>query len=99
MLLVALLVCHYLADYCLTMPSMIKAKADGCSPWPILLHTFVHALLIGICLLIWGVAWGMLLLLMLAELISHFLIDTGKGCQHGNEHFCQCSSNVSENTI
>ena len=58
---------------------MIKAKADGRNVWPILLHAGIHAVLMGLCLLIWGVAWEMLLLLMLAELVSHFLIDTAKG--------------------
>ena len=28
-LLTLLLVCHYLADFCLTLPVMICAKADG----------------------------------------------------------------------
>ena len=78
-LLLILLACHYLADFCLTTPSMIKAKADGRNVWPILLHAGIHAVLMGLCLLIWGVAWEMLLLLMLAELVSHFLIDTTKG--------------------
>lgn len=78
-LLVIMLICHYLADFCLTSPSMIKAKADGRNPWPILLHASVHALLIGLCLLVWGIEWKLLLLLMLVELISHFLIDRGKG--------------------
>jgi len=78
-LLLILLACHYLADFCLTTPSMIKAKADGRNVWPILLHAGIHAVLMGLCLLIWGVAWEMLLLLMLAELVSHFLIDTAKG--------------------
>lgn len=78
-LLVTLLICHYLADFCFTSPSMIKAKADGRNLWPILLHASVHALLIGLCLLLWGIAWDLLLLLMSVELISHFLIDTGKG--------------------
>ena len=79
LLLVALLVCHYLADFCFTSPAMILAKADGRNLWPILLHAFVHTLLIGLCLLIWGVVWKLLLLMMLVELISHFFIDTGKG--------------------
>ena len=78
-LLLILLACHYLADFCLTTPSMIKAKADGRNVWPILLHAGIHAVLMGLCLLMWGVAWEMLLLLMLAELVSHFLIDTAKG--------------------
>ena len=77
-LLIALLVCHYLADFCLTFPIMIRAKADGRHLWPIMLHAFVHTLLVGLCLLIWGVTWNMLLLLMALELISHFLIDTCK---------------------
>ena len=28
-LIITLLVCHYLADFCLTSHSMIRAKADG----------------------------------------------------------------------
>ena len=77
--LVSLLVCHYLADFCFTTPSMIRAKTDGRNVWPILLHASVHALLIGLCLLLWGIAWKLLLMMMLAELASHFFIDTGKG--------------------
>ena len=79
LMLVSLLICHYLADFCFTSPVMIRAKADGRNPWPILLHASVHALLIGLCLLIWGIKWKLVLMLMLVELISHFLIDTGKG--------------------
>ena len=79
LLLAALLICHYLADFCLTFPAMIRAKADGRSPWPIILHACIHAGLIGICLLLWGVSWKLLLILILLELVSHFLIDTAKG--------------------
>ena len=79
LLLTALLVCHYLADYCFTSPTMIRAKADGCNPWPILLHAGIHAGLVGLCLLVWGVSWNLLLMLALIELVSHFLIDTTKG--------------------
>ena len=78
-LLIFLLVCHYLADFCLTSPAMIRAKADGRNIWPILLHASVHAFLIGLCLLLWGISWKLVLLMMLAELVTHFLIDTGKG--------------------
>ncbi len=78
-LLIVLLVGHYLADFCLTTPAMIRAKADGRKVGPILLHAGVHALLVGVCLLVFGVPWKLLLLLMLAELVSHFLIDTAKG--------------------
>lgn len=55
-LFIVLLVCHYLADFCLTSPAMIRAKADGRNIWPILLHASVHALLIGLCLLLWGIS-------------------------------------------
>ena len=71
--------CHYLADFCFTFPAMIKAKADGRNPWPILLHASIHAGLMGLCLLVWGVSWKLLLMLTLVELVSHFLIDTAKG--------------------
>jgi len=77
--LVFLLVCHYLADYCLTTASMIRAKADGRRLWPIMFHASIHAGLVGLCLLLWGVSWKLLSLLVLLELVSHFLIDTAKG--------------------
>lgn len=32
LLLIALFVCHYLADFCFTFTAMIKAKADGRNP-------------------------------------------------------------------
>ena len=79
LLLIALLVCHYLADFCLTLPSMIRAKADGRRVGPILGHAAVHAVLMGLCLLVYGVSWRMLLILMGVELVSHFLIDAAKG--------------------
>lgn len=78
-LILFLLLCHYLADFCLTSPAMIRAKADGRNPWPILLHAGVHAGLVSICLLFWQTPWKTLLLLVLMELVSHFLIDTAKG--------------------
>lgn len=78
-LLTTLLMCHYLADFCFTFPAMIKAKADGRNPWPIMLHTGIHAGLVGISLLLWGVSWNLLLMLALVEFVSHFLIDTAKG--------------------
>ena len=78
-LLISLLICHYLADFCLTTPAMIKAKADGRNFWPIFLHAGIHAVLMGSCLLVFGVSWKLLLMLMLAELVSHYFIDTTKG--------------------
>lgn len=78
-LILFLLLCHYLADFCLTSPAMIRAKADGRNPWPILLHAGIHAGLVSICLLFWQTPWKTLMLLVLLELVSHFLIDTAKG--------------------
>ena len=78
LLLIALLVCHYLADFCLTMPVMIRAKSDGRNLWPIALHAATHAVLIGLCLLVYGVGWQLLLVLMMTELVSHFAIDVLK---------------------
>ena len=55
LLLVSLLVCHYMADFCLTSPAVIKAKADGRNLLPILLNASIHGVLMGICLLFWSV--------------------------------------------
>ena len=77
--LIIMLICHYLAYFCFTSPAMIRAKADGRNPWPILLHSSIHAVLMGVCLLIWGVRMKALILLVLFELVSHFVIDTSKG--------------------
>ena len=78
LLLVFLLVCHYLADFCLTWPKLVAAKSGGRNLWPIALHSSVHAVLIGLCLVAFGVEWKLLLLLALLELVSHFIIDTSK---------------------
>jgi len=79
LLLIALMVCHYLADYCLTFPFMIRAKADGGNPWPILLHAGIHAALMTGCLMLWGVGGRLLLILCAVELLTHFLVDWAKG--------------------
>ena len=78
-LLIALLICHYLADFCLTSPTMIRAKADGRRLWPIAWHAAIHALLMGVCLLIAGTDIIRTMMLMGFELITHFAIDTLKG--------------------
>ena len=77
-LLIALLVCHYLADFCLTLPIMIRAKANGKQLWPIVLHSMVHAVLMGLCLLLFGVSVLTTLYLMVAEAMFHFIIDLSK---------------------
>ena len=78
LLLIALLICHYLADFCLTWPALIRSKADGRNVWPILLHAAVHGVLMGVCLLVFGVTTEQLFLLMSLELVTHFIIDVGK---------------------
>ena len=78
LLLISMLVCHYLADFCLTTPKMIRAKADGRNPWPIMLHAAIHAGLMTICLLLWAISWKAVLLAMAVEWITHFLIDWTK---------------------
>lgn len=78
LLLIALFVCHYLADFCLTMPMMIRAKADGKNLWPILLHASIHVALMVCCLWFYGVEVKLLGVLMALELFSHFIIDTLK---------------------
>ena len=78
LLLISLLVCHYLADFCLTTPKMIRAKADGRNPWPIMLHAAIHAGLMAMCLLLWSISWKAVLLAIAVEWITHFLIDLAK---------------------
>lgn len=78
LLLIILLVCHYLADFCFTFPALIRAKADGKNLEPIALHSSVHAALVWLCLVVFGVEWKLLFLLVLLELVSHFIIDTSK---------------------
>ncbi len=78
-LLAALFLSHYLADFCFTTRSMIVAKSDGRTLFPIILHASIHAFLMGICLIIFGTTIPLLLGLFLLEFISHFVIDTTKG--------------------
>ena len=78
-MLIILLFCHYLADFCFTWPTMIRAKSDGHTLWPILQHALIHTVLVAICLAIWGIRWKLLVMLSILELLTHFLIDWGKG--------------------
>ncbi len=78
-MLIILLFCHYLADFCFTWPAMIRAKSDGHTLWPILQHALIHTVLVAICLAIWGIRWKLLVMLSILELLTHFLIDWGKG--------------------
>lgn len=78
-LLICLITCHYLADFQWTTPCMITAKAKGKPLMPILNHAAVHATLIILCLCAFGKPWVLCILLSLAELLTHFLIDLSKG--------------------
>lgn len=83
LLLLFLLIGHYLGDYCFTTPGMIRAKADGSKLGPILLHSGIHAGLVGVCLICWRIPMKTVLMMMLLEVVSHFLIDLGKGLISG----------------
>lgn len=78
LVLSALLLCHYLADFCLTTKSMIRAKSNGKEYYPILLHAGVHAVLMTLVLEVFGVSLHGCVAAFLIELVSHFLIDTLK---------------------
>lgn len=39
------------------------------------IHATSHAVLIGLCLLVYNVDWKLLLVLIMIELVSHFVID------------------------
>lgn len=78
LVLSALLLCHYLGDFCLTTKSMIRAKSSGKEYFPILLHAGVHAILMALALALFGVSLQGCMVAFLIELGSHFLIDTGK---------------------
>lgn len=71
--------CHYIADYQLTTPKMIAAKSHGKTYLPILQHAVIHATLMTICLLLFGVNFQIGLYLFVLQLVTHFLIDVGKG--------------------
>lgn len=79
LVLISLIICHYLADFQLTTPSMIAAKAKGSPVVPIISHAAVHALLIFLCLLIAGATWELSSILAGIEFITHFIIDSLKG--------------------
>ena len=77
-LLIGLLLCHYLADFCLTTKWMIRAKADASSYLPILAHAAVHAVLMTIVLFAFGVKTEGCIAGFIIQLVSHFIIDTSK---------------------
>ena len=78
-LLISLFICHFLADYCLTTPQMIKAKASGKKLQHIFFHSCVHAILMSLVFFAFSISWKTVLLLFSFELCSHFVIDYIKG--------------------
>lgn len=81
-ILIGLFICHWLADYThLSTVWMLNAKKFGKPILPILTHAMVHTLLMGIFLGCLGVSNA--ILLMVVQLITHFLIDVWKGRMNG----------------
>ena len=78
-LLILLLVCHFLADYCLTTPQMIKAKASGKKLQHVFLHSCVHAILMGLAFVAFSIPLKTVLQLFAFEFFTHFIIDYLKG--------------------
>jgi len=81
--LIALNLLHWAADYThLSTNWMLSAKRLGKPMFPILAHAGVHAMLMGLAIL---VLHGVDLALQLAlfQLVTHFLIDLLKGRMNG----------------
>ena len=80
MIFIALLFCHFLADYThLSTSWMLNAKRLGTPLFPIFCHALVHTVLIWTLL---AAIFGFTHVVMYAaifELITHFLIDVWKG--------------------
>lgn len=79
LLLITLLVSHHLGDFQWTTKDMITAKAAGKPLMPIVNHAAVHGTIIIIVLLAFGKPWLWAIALGLVELVTHFVIDLGKG--------------------
>lgn len=79
--LIGLFVCHWLADYSpLSTTNMLNAKKLGTPLLPIFTHALVHGALMGVFLLFALRAdFNKIALLIILQVITHFLIDTMKG--------------------
>lgn len=76
--LVLLNICHWIADYTwLSTPWMLAAKRIGRPLLPIFCHAFIHAILMGVVLII--LSTENIIFLFLIQVISHFIIDIFKG--------------------
>ena len=83
-LLLVLFFCHFLADYThLSTAWMLNAKRLGTPLFPILAHAGVHALLMGVVMIVLGYNFDVVYKLVLFQLITHFAIDVWKGRMNG----------------
>jgi hypothetical protein len=79
-LLIILLFCHYICDYTdLSTDKMLAAKRIGKPLYPILLHAWVHGLVMLIAMYLYGVPVDTLVVCTLIQVQSHFVIDVLKG--------------------
>lgn len=85
-LLMLLEVSHFLGDYThLSTKSMLDAKRFGTPLIPIYDHAFVHTVLTIVFILLFDlifwkeINYYLLTKIALLQLVSHFLIDVGKG--------------------
>jgi branched-subunit amino acid ABC-type transport system permease component len=94
-LLIALSICHFLADYThLSTAWMLDAKRLGTPLFPIFIHALIHASLMGIVLEIYSYntipnynpferCFSTVDVLFLFQLFTHFAIDVWKGKMNG----------------
>ena len=80
----ALLLCHYLGDFCLTTKAIIRAKSNGSELQYILLHAIIHAALMTFALYLFKVPLGGCLAAFFIQFCTHFFIDTGKSILTAN---------------
>lgn len=81
LVLFALNICHWLADYThLSNEWMLNAKRSGKPLLPILIHSMVHGILMGITLQgIFNFPQDKVAYLVYLQIGSHFIIDVWKG--------------------
>lgn len=79
-ILIGLSICHWLADYThLSTAWMLDAKRLGKPLYPIFTHAFIHASLMLMLLLAFGINGFELAALFSFQLVTHFVIDVWKG--------------------
>jgi hypothetical protein len=73
------IICHWIGDFSpLSTAWMLKAKSIGKPLLPILVHSSVHGLLMGIAL-VFFIPIEHVFLLVVIQIASHFCIDVWKG--------------------